>query len=443
MASPTSTLRIGMFGGGTVGGGVYELITKSSVWNQRISIEKICVRSKTKGRDFSAPIDLFTTDPGDILNDPGIDCVVEVMGGTDLAKTVVITALERGKSVVTANKALLAEHLEEIRQVALRTQRPLFFEAAVCGGIPIIATLQTAYAMDQITKLQGICNGTTNFMLTKMEQEGANYSQVLKEAQDLGYAEADPTADVEGHDVRAKLALLTKLAFGTTLPNLVHDCPCIGISQISAVDFDLAQQSQCTIKLLGTAQLLPQQPQQEQEQGESVLSCSVLPTWIPKHHFLANVSGSGNAVAVTSQNLGQCLYTGPGAGRFPTANSIVADVCRIATHHPKSSSSSSFFVDPFPRQTNYTMAAGDFSTIFYLRISTTNKTTTSEWVENLSREYGVSLDQCLSSGKDTIPNVMAWTTKECPFLKIKALSEALLQQKETISAVAIMPILSD
>ena len=259
-------LRIGLIGGGVVGGGTYEILmgrlgatsgtdTKPPM-SRACVVTKLCVRDASKKRDFVIDSSLteVVTDVQSILQDESIDMVVEVMGGTGLAKTVVEGALRAKKSVVTANKALLAEHLDELHQLAVENKTILAYEAAVCGGIPIIQTLHSCYTGDIITELMGIANGTTNYMLGKME-EGADYNEVLKEAQDLGFAEADPTADVEGHDVRAKICLLAKLAFGTTVN--VEDVPCRGITQITPVDFEYAKLLGCTIKLVGVAKRLP------------------------------------------------------------------------------------------------------------------------------------------------------------------------------------------
>lgn len=255
-SSISKTLRIGMVGGGTVGGGVYELIMgRLKNTTPKCIISKICVRDINKQRDFA--IDekqtMLTTNFDDILNDSSIDMVVELMGGTGLAKTFVLESLKKGKSVVTANKALVADCLDEIDQVVKSTGSKFAFEASVCGGIPIINTLQQCYSGDIIHEISGIMNGTTNYMLCKMET-GADYDEVLKEAQDLGYAEADPTADVEGFDVRAKIAILAKLAFGQTVQ--VDSIPCTGISQLTSVDFEYAKLLGCTIKLIGTAKRL-------------------------------------------------------------------------------------------------------------------------------------------------------------------------------------------
>jgi len=261
----STPLRIGLIGGGVVGGGTYEILMgrlggstgqAKPPLSRPCVVTKLCVRDPTKQRDFSIDDNLteVVTDVQSIIQDESIDLVVEVMGGTGLAKTVVEGSLKAKKPVVTANKALLAEYLDELHALSKENDTVLAYEAAVCGGIPIIQTLHSVYAGDIVTQIMGICNGTTNYMLGKMEA-GADYDEVLKEAQDLGFAEADPTADVEGHDVRAKICLLAKLAFGTTVS--VDDIPCRGITQITPVDFEYAKLLGCTIKLVGTAKRLP------------------------------------------------------------------------------------------------------------------------------------------------------------------------------------------
>eukprot|EP00968_Pinguiococcus_pyrenoidosus_P015309 scaffold1403_cov241-Pinguiococcus_pyrenoidosus.AAC.6 len=260
-------------------------------------------------RDVAPPADTqFTTNPEDILDDSSINCVVEVMGGVGLAKTVVFEALKRGKHVVTANKALVAAEMPALLELlAAKPEVAFGMEAAVCGGIPIINALQTDYLGDTVASVQGIMNGTTNFMLTKMESEGADYGAVLAEAQALGFAEADPTADVEGYDVQAKISILAKLAYGATID--VTKVPVSGISQLSSLDFDYASSLQSTIKLIGTAAQNPE---------TGAVSVYVAPTVVPNTHSLASVRGSMNSVVIQSDNLMESSYKGHGAGRYPT-----------------------------------------------------------------------------------------------------------------------------
>jgi len=417
-------LRIGMFGGGTVGGGVYEILMHRKVptLSRPVVICKICVQSLDKPRDFVIDTKLtqLTTDAASILTDDTIDCVVEVMGGTGLAKTVVRDSLKAGKAVVTANKALLAASLDELHTAAKNHQSPLAFEAAVCGGIPIIQTLQNCYSGDVIQNIMGICNGTTNYMLTLMEK-GADYDAVLKEAQDLGYAEADPTADVEGHDVRAKIAILAKLAFGQTVPT--EQIPCAGISQIQAVDFEYAQLLGCTIKLVGTAQRL---------NDDAPLSVFVSPVMLSTQHVLASARGSGNAVAVTSQNMGTCLYTGPGAGRFPTANSVVADIVRVAQDRSA--------LDPFPLQATIS-TDHDFTAKFYIRIPFCDGLGIIRKTGDLAEKYKISIHSILQNPIDNPEKAdFCLTTDSCQQSQVKALCAELETQPFVRAAPLHMPL---
>jgi homoserine dehydrogenase len=424
-AAPAA-LRIGMIGGGTVGGGVYELIM-GRLLRERVTtgarpllITKICVNDLSKPRSFHLDDrTTMTTNVDSIINDPDIDMVVEVMGGTGLAKTVVETAIQNKKHVVTANKALLAEHLERIQSLVADNQVGFGYEAAVCGGIPIIQTLQSSYTGDVIHQIQGICNGTTNYMLGKMEQ-GADYDAVLKEAQGLGYAEADPTADVEGHDVRAKICLLAKLAFGVTIP--MTDVPCKGISQLTSVDFEYAKLLGCTIKLLGTAQRL-----HEAREWDGPLCVFVSPVMVPQSHVLAQVPAAGNAVAVTSANMGTCSYLGPGAGRFPTANSVVADICRLAEL-----SSSQPPPLPFPTSSNNALALDhDYTSVFYIRIPFQDGLGIIKRVGELAELAGVSIHSILQTPiRDRMAADFCVTTEDCKLSQVTALIDSINQQPD-------------
>jgi homoserine dehydrogenase len=447
LPSSLRPLRIGMFGGGTVGGGVYEIIMgrlggsrvdsaptpTSGCQNKNIRkcvITKICVRDLAKPRSFHIDDDetKFVSDYKSILEDKSIDLVVEVMGGTGIAKTVVLESLKRGKSVVTANKALIAEHLDEIRDEVLKTEGKAVFayEAAVCGGIPIIQALQGCFSGDIIHEVMGICNGTTNYMLGKMEG-GTDYDEVLKEAQALGYAEADPTADVEGHDVRAKIAIIAKLAFGSTVP--VESIPCKGITAISSVDFEYAKLLGCTIKLIGTAERLS-----DFSEHDGALSVSVAPKVVPLSHLLASATGAGNAVTVKSANLGTTSYTGPGAGRFPTANSVVADICRVA--------SGLSFADPFPLESKIDID-NDYTSAFYIRISFQDELGIIRRVGELAEVSGVSICSVLQNPiKDRMAADFVITTEECKVSQVETLCKQIGKETFAHSEPLFMPMLS-
>jgi homoserine dehydrogenase len=418
-----------MVGGGTVGGGVYELIMgrlRERKGKRPLLITKVCVKDLSKPRSFHLDdsVTIMTTNVDNILQDPDIDMVIEVMGGTSLAKTVVDTALANKKLVITANKALIASHLDDIQKLC-GNRGGFGYEAAVCGGIPIIQTLQSCYIGDVIHQIQGICNGTTNYMLEKMEA-GIHFEEVLKEAQELGFAEADPTADIEGYDARAKICLLAKLAFGVTVPFL--DVPCRGISTLEEVDFEYAKVLGCTIKLVGTAQRL-----HEAREWDGPLCVYVSPVMIPTKHVLGGITSNGNAVAVTSSNMGTCSYLGPGAGRFPTANSIIADVCRLADG-PVS--------PPFPLQSNLELDY-DFFSIFYIRIPFQDGLGIIKRVGELAEQYGVSIHSILQNPiRDRMSADFCVTTEECKVSQIEELCEAINQQVDFCRAPCMfMPLM--
>eukprot|EP00752_Nemacystus_decipiens_P014271 g12692.t1 len=380
-------LKIGMFGGGTVGGGVYEIMeqTKKELFKSMgvdVTIAKICVRDVNKKRSFELEgHTTMVTDYDDILEDDSINCVVELMGGVTHAKDVVFKALKKGKHVVTANKALLAQLLPEVKAlVAENAGTTLGYEAAVCGGIPIIHNMQGSYVGDSIESVMGIMNGTTNFMLTKMETEGADYAVVLKEAQDLGFAEADPTADVEGHDVQAKIALLAKLAFGQDVA--LDKVPCAGISKLSSADFACAKSMGCTIKLIGTAAL---------NEAKDKLAVFVSPVLVPLGGPLASTRGPGNVVVVRSENLTESVYAGPGAGRYPTANSVVNDIVRLARLGAEGTPA------PFPLEKSWELEP-DFKACFYVRVTAVDGCGVLAAVGGLASRAGVSVHSVLGAG---------------------------------------------
>jgi homoserine dehydrogenase len=440
-SSQKQPLRIGMFGGGTVGGGVYELLnagSKASGPNPAAVVTHICVRDLHKPRDFivDTAATQLTVDFASILDNPDIDCVVEVMGGTDTAKTVILSALRAGKSVVTANKALLAEHYDEIVAAAAagagKGNHPacdLAFEAAVCGGIPIIHLLQSSYTADTISSISGICNGTTNFMLCKM-QDGEDYGAVLKEAQDLGYAEADPAADVEGWDVRAKISLLSQLAFGQTV-SPVENIPCRGITSITSVDFEYAAMMKATIKMVGTAAV---------NESTGALSVFVSPAMVGVQDLLATAVGSGNAVKVTSANLGTVAYTGPGAGRFPTANSVVADIYRVAAKQNPGLDTLMPSSDAPKRTLDL-----DYQAKFYIRIPYQDGLGIIRSVGALAEKHGVSIDTILQNpvSKDSTAKAAASfcvTTDVCAVSAVAAMCAEIVKQNFSRGEPVYMPL---
>lgn len=314
-------VKVGLLGLGTVGTGVVRIVEghqedlKSQVGSS-IVIEKILVQNKSKQRALHIDADKLTEDPWDIIRDPEIDVVVEVMGGIADTKQYILEALSRGKHVVTANKDLMALHGPEIIAAARENQCDVLYEASVAGGIPIIRTLIEGFSSDRITKIMGIVNGTTNFILTKMSKEGASYDDVLKEAQQLGYAESDPTSDVEGLDAARKMTILSTLGFRANVA--LEDVSVKGISSVSQDDIAYAKRLGYELKLLGIA-----------ERQDDFISVSVEPTMVKMTHPIASVNGVFNAVYVYGEAVGETMFYGAGAGELPTATSIVADLVAV------------------------------------------------------------------------------------------------------------------
>ncbi|AJS57523.1 homoserine dehydrogenase [Paenibacillus sp. IHBB 10380] len=314
-------VKVGLLGLGTVGTGVVRIVEGnqedlSSQVGSPIIIERIAVRSSDKIRDIPIDSNKLTEDPWDVIRDPEIDVIVEVMGGIEQTKAYILEALERGKHIITANKDLMALHGSEILAKAQEKQCDVFYEASVAGGIPIIRTLIEGFSSDRILKVMGIVNGTTNFILTKMSQEGASYDDVLQEAQQLGYAESDPTSDVEGLDAARKMAILGTLSFRTNVE--LQDVSVRGISQVTKEDIAYAKRLGYEMKLLGIA-----------EREDEEFSISVQPTMVRQSHPIASVNGVFNAVYVYGEAVGETMFYGAGAGAMPTATSVVADLVSV------------------------------------------------------------------------------------------------------------------
>ncbi|MGT2757612.1 homoserine dehydrogenase [Streptococcus ovuberis] len=318
------SVKIALLGFGTVASGVPFLLEENTkkieqTAQSAIEIAKVLVKDEAekdsliaKGYDYP-----FVTDVEEILSDSDIAIVVELMGRIEPARTFIKRALEAGKHVVTANKDLLAVHGPELLEIAQKNGLALYYEAAVAGGIPILRTLANSFTSDKITRVLGVLNGTSNFMLTKMVAEGWSYSDALAKAQELGYAESDPTNDVDGIDAAYKAVILSQFAFGMTIA--FEDVHHKGIRDIAPEDVALAQELGYVIKLVASIEETP-----------SGLAAEVTPTFLPKHHPLASVNGVMNAVFVESIGIGESMFYGPGAGQKPTAASVVADIVRIA-----------------------------------------------------------------------------------------------------------------
>ncbi len=315
-------IQIGLLGCGTVGGGVLRLLAENSGYLAEragvpLVVKRVVVRDLEKERVAALDRGLLSTNPEDVVDDPAIDVVVEVMGGDTPARALIERAIDRGKGVVTANKLLLAAHGPALLARAASRQVDLAFEGAVGGGIPIIRTLRDAFASDWVERVTAILNGTCNYILTRMRDTGSSFDAALREAQELGYAEADPTLDVDGHDAAHKLIVLAMLAFGAQVDSA--DVPTSGIRTIEEADHRYADRFGYTIKHLAIGRDL----------GDSI-ELRVHPTLIPKQSVLANVSGVLNAVLLEGRAVGPSLVYGRGAGDMPTAVSVVSDILDVA-----------------------------------------------------------------------------------------------------------------
>lgn len=307
-------LKIGLIGLGTVGCGVYKTIQNID----NVEIVKIAVKNINKPRSVEVPREMLTDNPYDVVNDPSIDVVVELIGGVEPAYDYISTAIKNGKHIVTANKELLAKRGEELFILSEEYNRVVLYEAAIAGGIPIIMPIKTILAGNKINRIQAILNGTTNYILTKMDVDGASYENVLKEAQELGYAETDPTGDVEGFDAAYKITTLSTIAFKKRIKieNVYRE----GITKIRKEDMAKANEFGYKIKLIATATI-------DENDNADV---RVHPMLVSKDSMLAHIDYVTNAVAISGHPIGNIVLSGPGAGEFPTASSVVGDILAIA-----------------------------------------------------------------------------------------------------------------
>ena len=388
MSPANKPVRIGMLGCGVVGGSVArllladtaELSTRAGV---KIELSRIAVRTIRPHEGINPA--LFTTDPFSIVNDPEIDLIIEVMGGIEPARELIMTAIENRKSVVTANKALLASHGAEMFTAAYAKGEDIYYEASVAGAIPIIRPMRDSLAGDFVTRLMGIVNGTTNYILTKMHEDNREFADVLKEAQALGYAEADPTADIEGFDAAAKAAILSGLAFHTRVT--VDDVYREGISKITLEDVNIAKSMDHVIKLLAIAELTP----------ADEISVRVHPVMLHKSHPLASVRDAYNAVFVEAESAGSLMFYGRGAGGAPTASAILGDVVAVARHIALNSVGQ--------RETDY--ADRDIAPIestktkFLIRLEVADKAGVLASIATTFANHGVSIQTVNQSGRNS------------------------------------------
>ena len=323
--SEVRTLKVALLGCGNVGAQVARILLDdadalAARTGARLQLSGIAVRNIDSERDVELPRELFTTDADTLVKDA--DLVIELMGGIEPARSLILTAMQNGACVVTGNKALLAQDGPTLYEEADKAGVQLSYEAAVAGAIPILRPIRDSLSGDRITRVLGIVNGTTNFILDQMDSTGAQFADALAEAQRLGYAEADPTADVEGHDAAAKAAILASLSFHTRFA--LEDVYCEGITKVSAADIAAAKEAGFVIKLLAIAEKI------DNPNGEGGISVRVHPTLLPREHPLAAVRGAFNAVFIEAENAGQLMFYGQGAGGTPTASAVLGDLVSAA-----------------------------------------------------------------------------------------------------------------
>jgi homoserine dehydrogenase len=323
-------VNLGMIGGGTVGSGVFHALQlngplMASRIGIKVNVRKIAVKAFDEPRPYEIPRSCMTTDWQSVVNDPEVDVVTELVGGTTLARTMTLAALKLGKPVITANKALLSAHGEELFAAAQKSGANLYYEASVCGGIPIIKALREGFVGNRITHLYGIVNGTCNYILTRMKLEGADFDAVLKDAQAQGYAEAEPSLDIDGHDALHKVGILASLAHGFWVNP--KDIYVEGIRSVTQTDIQFANQLGYTIKLLG---IIKVEAGAKKERSGSRVQVSVYPTLIPNAHVLASVNHVFNAVFVRGDVVGDTLFYGRGAGKDATASAVMSDLADAA-----------------------------------------------------------------------------------------------------------------
>ena len=380
------TLKVGMLGAGVVGSQIARLLiaNKSDLASRagaNLELVSIAVKDSKLKRD-GIPAALLTTDAKSIVSDPQIDLVIEVIGGIDPAKDLILTALNNGKSVVTANKALLAKHGAELYAAADKANVDLYYEAAVAGAIPILRPLRESLVGDHVIRVMGIVNGTTNYILTKMDENGAAFADALKEAQALGFAESDPTADIEGFDAAAKAAILAGLAFHSRVTD--NDVYREGISKITAADVKVAKAMEMVIKLLAIAELTP----------EGAVSVRVHPALISRSHPLASVRESFNAVFVEAQSAGQMMFYGKGAGGAPTASAILGDLVAVARHRVTGGIG--------PKESDYAdlkiAQIGQTKTRYLIRLNVADKPGVLESVAHVFASHQVSIQTVRQTG---------------------------------------------
>lgn len=409
---------VAILGLGVVGGGTYEILTNNKSYFKKtqgldVTVENVLEKNKERALSLGIPESVIAVNIEEIISNPNVDIVVEVIGGIEPAKTFVIKALKSGKTVVTSNKELFAKHWPELEKTAKGNGAGLYFEASCVGGVPIIRTLQEGMQANNIKSIKGIINGTTNYILTKMSQEGSSYEEALKEAQKLGYAEFNPTADVEGYDAMYKLSILSSLAFNTKISyeSVYRE----GITNIDKEDIAYGKKMGYTLKLLGIG-----------KNTDNGVEVRVHPTFIKNDNPLASVNDSFNAVHLVGDSVGEIMLYGRGAGALPTGSAIVSDVI-FAAKHP-----SLYYTcfDNSEKGAEKTKFVSDFCSQYYIRLSVKDTAGVLSKIAGIFGKYNVSIKEVVQvEAQEGVAQVII-TTHEClesavnkAFEKLKALEE--------------------
>ena len=393
---------VAILGLGVVGGGTYDILTKNKEYFKKtqeldITVENVLEKNKERAISMGVPEDVIASSIEEVACNPLVDIVVEVIGGIEPAKTFVLKALKSGKTVVTSNKELFAKHWPELESAAKKSRVGLFFEATCVGGVPIIRALQESMQGNKIQSIKGIINGTTNYILTKMEKEGWSYEDALKEAQRLGYAEFNPTADVEGFDAMYKLSILSSLAFNTKISyqNVYRE----GITNIDKEDIAYGKKMGYTLKLLGIG-----------KNTHSGIEVRVHPTFIKNENPLASVNDSFNAVHLVGDAVGEIMLYGRGAGALPTGSAIVSDVIFAARH------ANEYYYTPFDNSekgAEKTKFVNDFCSQYYMRLSVSDMAGVLSRISGVLGKHNISIKEVFQvAASDNVAQVVI-TTHEC------------------------------
>ncbi len=427
-----STVRVGLMGLGTVGSGVFEVLDKNSEQIARraggsIEISKIVVRDSNKARSLELDPGIVTTDPDEVLEADDIDIVCEVIGcpggDTHLARGYIERALRAGKHVVTANKDVLARHGRELLELAKERKVGLHYEAAVAGGIPIIKSIKESLVANKIETLMGIINGTTNYMLTKMAKGGASFDQVLREAQEKGYAESDPTSDVEGYDAAYKLTILARLAFETDIR--VEDVYCEGITKVTPEDMAFAHEFGYVLKLLAIAKSTP-----------AGIEARVHPTLIPEDHPLASVNDVFNAIFVEGDAVGELMFYGRGAGKLPTASAVAADIVQAAQNIRRGVTG---WLNGVAKQREVLSPLETVSR-YYIHTKVVDRPGVLAQIAQTFGDNNVSIESVIQKGKEQDPVSLVFVTHEVVERNVRAALERITMLPEVRSVANVIRV---